>query len=164
MTRFEAWFLHGANLLVGGTGLVYAWMLYACEPADEFALVNHPLQPEVLHAHVLSAPLLVFGLGLVWRQHVAPRVLNGHRPRRKTGLTLALGALPMAASGYLLQTAQAELWRSVWLAVHLSTSALWIASYVAHLVSRVQSARGELEAVSAAASSSGSGSSSAMRG
>jgi hypothetical protein len=164
VTRFEAWFLHAANLLVGGTGLVYAWMLYVCEPTDELALVNHPLQPTVQHAHVLTAPLLIFGLGWVWRQHVAPRVRNGHVQRRKTGLTLAFGAVPMIASGYLLQTAQAETWREVWLIVHLSTSALWIGSYVAHLVARAHSAaRGALEA-GAAASSSSAASSSATRG
>jgi hypothetical protein len=162
VTRFEAWFLHAANLLVGGTGLVYAWMLYACEPADELALVNHPLQPSIQHAHVLAAPLLVFGLGWVWRQHIAPRVRNGHAQRRATGLMLAFGAAPMIASGYLLQTAQSEIWRQVWLVVHLATSALWIASYVAHLLLRVHSAaRGEL---GAAASSSSAASSSATRG
>ena len=136
MTRLEAWLLHSANLLVGGTGLVYAWMLYACAPADEFALVNHPWQPTFLHAHVLAAPLLVFALGLVWRQHVAARVLGGHRPRRTSGLVLFLGAAPMVASGYLLQTAPGAGWSGAWVAIHLATSALWLASYVAHLVAR----------------------------
>jgi hypothetical protein len=165
VTRFEAWLLHSANLLVGGTGLVYAWMLYVCEPADELALVNHPLQPSVQHAHVLTAPLLIFAIGLVWRLHVAPRVKSGFRPRRKTGLTLALGALPMVASGYLLQTAEAEVWRQAWLAIHLATSALWIASYVTHLLKRSHSpAPGALDAGSAVASGSKAASSSATRG
>jgi hypothetical protein len=136
VTRFEAWLLHLSNLLVGGTGLVYAWMRYLAEPADEFAIVNHPLQPTFQHAHILVAPLLVFGLGLVWRRHVATRVLGGHKPRRTTGLGLALTVAPMVASGYLLQTAESEGWRTAWIVVHLVTSGLWLAAYGAHLVKR----------------------------
>jgi hypothetical protein len=136
VTRLEAWLLHVANLLVGGTGLVYAWMRYLARPADEFALVNHPLQPTVQHAHVLAAPLLVFAVGMIWRRHVAARVLGGHRPRRRTGLGLALSLAPMVASGYLLQTASGEGWRTAWIAVHLATSGLWLAAYGVHLAAR----------------------------
>jgi hypothetical protein len=136
VTRGEAWLLHVSNLLVGGTGLVYAWMRFLAEPADEFALVNHPLQPTFQHLHVLTAPLLVFALGLVWSRHVAPRLQSGQRARRRTGLGLVLLALPMVASGYLLQTAAEEAWRSVWLIVHLSTSGLWLGAYALHLVAR----------------------------
>jgi hypothetical protein len=171
VTRFEAWLLHVSNLLVGGTGLVYAWMRYLAEPTDEFAIVNHPLQPTLQHAHVLAAPLLVFGLGLVWRRHVAARVLGGHRARRRTGLGLALAVVPMVASGYLLQTAQGEGWRTAWIVVHLVTSAAWLAAYGAHLVTRryavVRPAGGGAppgEAPSAAASPSSPRSASGTRG
>ena len=61
MTRLEAWFLHVATILVGGGGLVYAWMRYFVRPDDPFAVVNHPWQPDVQHLHVLAAPLLVSG-------------------------------------------------------------------------------------------------------
>ncbi|HXO18770.1 MAG TPA: hypothetical protein VOA87_02470, partial [Thermoanaerobaculia bacterium] len=70
MTRLEAWTVHAATILVGSTGLVYAWMRYLLAPADPFAVVNHPLQPLVQHLHVLAAPLLVFAVGLIWRRHV----------------------------------------------------------------------------------------------
>ena len=68
MTRAEAWCLWLASLLVGGTGIVYAVMRYACTPADPFAVVNHPWQPQAQHWHVLLAPTLVFALGLIWRR------------------------------------------------------------------------------------------------
>ena len=38
MTRGEAWFTHASSVLVGGTGLVFGWMLYFAEPTDEFAI------------------------------------------------------------------------------------------------------------------------------
>ena len=142
MTRFEAWTLHLSNALVGGTGLVYAWMRYVAEPADEFAVVNHPWQPDVQHLHIWFAPLLVFGGGLIFQRHVLGRLRAGFRPRLATGLLLALSLVPMTASGYLLQTSSSEVWRTTWIAVHLSTSVLWVLGYLVHLVSPKPAAAG----------------------
>ena len=141
MTRSEAWFAHASALLVGGTGVVYGWMRYFAEPADEFAVVNHPWQPQVHNLHVLTAPLIVFAVGVVWRAHVWARVRSGFRPRRPTGLALALSFVPMSASGYLLQTASDEDWRTAWIVVHVATSLLWCVGYTVHLVSRRGPAR-----------------------
>ena len=77
MTRGEAWSLHLSNLLVGGTGVVYAWMRYVVEPTDPFAVVNHPQQPLVQHLHILVAPLLVFVSGVIFKHHVWARVSSG---------------------------------------------------------------------------------------
>ncbi len=135
MTRGEAWLNHAANLLVGGTGLVYAWMLYLLEPDDPFALVNHPLEPLVHAGHVVAAPLLVFGCGLLWRRHVWARVRSGYAHRRKTGLVLFALVVPMIASGYLLQVAIEDGFRAIWTWTHVGTSLAWIAAYVVHQVS-----------------------------
>ena len=54
VNRLPAWISHAATLLVGGTGLVYAWMRYLVHPADPFAVVNHPLQPLAQHLHILA--------------------------------------------------------------------------------------------------------------
>jgi hypothetical protein len=130
MTRFEAWLVHTANLLVGGTGLLYAWFRYFAAPVDEFSAV-HPFQGAAQHAHVLAAPLLVFALGLIWRQHVASG-LRACPARRRSGLTLAALAVPMVASGYLLQVAVEPGWRQAWIAVHVAASTIWIAGTLAH--------------------------------
>jgi hypothetical protein len=135
VTRGEAWTLHVASALVGGTGLVYAWMRYLVEPADEFALANHPLEPVVQHAHVLVAPLLVFGAGLIFQRHVWARLASGFRPRRPTGVALALLLVPMVLSGYALQTSSHESWRRAWILVHAGTSFAWLGLYAAHLLS-----------------------------
>ena len=132
MSRLEAWFHHLANLLVGGSGLVYAWMLYVLEPPDEFSVVSSPLQPWVQQLHIVSAPLLVFSAGLIWKPHAWKRVRAGFRPRRRTGLVLVVTLLPMVLSGYFLQTAAHPAWRTIWLAVHLTASGLWVAGYLAH--------------------------------
>lgn len=136
MTRFEAWTLHVSNALVGGTGLVYAWMRYAAEPVDEFAVVNHPWQSDFHHAHLWFAPLLVFGSGLIFQRHVLARLRTGFPHRRPTGWILTLSLVPMTASGYLLQTSTDDFWRTTWITVHLVTSGLWTLGYLVHLVSR----------------------------
>ncbi len=136
MTRSEAWLNHAANLLVGGTGLVYAWMLYLAVPADDFAVVNHPLQPAFHTAHIVAAPLLVFGCGLVFRRHVWARVRSGYPHRRKTGLVLFLLLGPMILSGYLLQVSVEDVWRVTWRWTHVATSLLWVLGYAVHQFSR----------------------------
>jgi hypothetical protein len=131
VNRFEAWMLHVSNLLVGGTGLVYAWMLYLVEPEDPYAVVNHPLQPQVQHLHILVAPLLVFTAGLIWRRHIWPQWKWGTE-RRRSGTTLIYLLVPMIVSGSLIQTAVDDRWRKVWVVIHLATSLLWLAGYLAH--------------------------------
>jgi hypothetical protein len=134
MSRFEAWALHLGTALVGGTGLVYAWMLYLLTPADPFAVVNHPWQPAVQHLHVWLAPLLVFGAGMIWRAHAWAHLQRGVRRRRGSGLTLMLTLVPMVVSGYLIQTAVTEVWRTAWVAIHLTASGLWLTGHAAHLL------------------------------
>ena len=134
MGRWEQWTLHAATLLVGGTGLVYAWMKYWLEPSDPYAVVNHPLQPQVQHLHVLAAPLLVFGVGILWREHAWKHWRRGVRSGRRSGASMLLTAAPMVVSGYLIQTTVTEQWRAAWVVVHLVASGLWLAGYLGHTV------------------------------
>lgn len=132
MTRFEAWLLHLSSLAVGGTGLVYAWMRYLATPEDPFAVVGHPWQGAVQHLHLLGAPLSVLAIGSLLRLHAWTALRLGVRDGRRSGLLLLASALPMIASGYLLQVTGEPGWRSVWVGVHLVASGLWIAGHVAH--------------------------------
>ncbi len=140
MKRWEAWTVHLATLLVGGTGVVYAILRYCVQPTDEFAVVNHPLQPTFQHFHVLLAPLLVFAAGLIWRHHVWAHWRAGVPRRRRSGLTLLANLAPMIASGYLIQTTVSPFWRKTWVILHLVTSALWLVAYGAHFVAGLRRA------------------------
>lgn len=131
MTRGQLILLQLANLATAGTGLVYAWMRYLAEPADGWAVVNHPWQPTTQHLHVLAAPLLVFAIGLVWNAHVLGKLRNGRR-NRAVGVALALTFLPMAASGYLLQVAVDPAWRQRWIWCHVVASLVWVAAFALH--------------------------------
>ena len=136
MSRACAWFVHGAALAVGITGLVYGWMRYLLEPVDEYALVNHPAEPLWKDFHVLGAPLLLFACALIWRAHVWARIRSGYPSRRPTGILLAVLLLPMVASGYLLQTRFGEPFRTGWIWIHGVTSTVWIVTYLVHQLSR----------------------------
>lgn len=141
MKAWETWTVHVSTILVAGTGAVYAVMRYLLEPADPYAVVNHPLQPTLQHLHVLTAPFLVFGAGLIWREHVWKHFRNGVRSGRRSGLWMLPTLLPMVISGYLIQTTVTEGWRTAWIAVHLVTSALWLVGYAGHAVAAVQRKR-----------------------
>ena len=132
MTRATRLWFHASNLLVAGSGGVYAWTAYACSPDDPFALVNHPLQPHALHLHVLSAPLLVLMIGMLWQSHALPRYRGGETASRATGVVLLVNALPMIASGVLIQTAVSPGWRIAWVVVHLLASACWVVGSALH--------------------------------
>ncbi len=132
MIRAHTWLVHGANLLVGGTGLVYGWMRYALEPEDPFSVVNHPWQPDAQHLHVLFAPLLVFAGGLIWSSHVAHHWRAGSLRGRRTGVTLAALLAPMIFSGYALQISVQDEWRTIWMWLHVATSLLWLLLAVVH--------------------------------
>ena len=132
VNRATAWSTHLAVALSAGTGIVYGWMRYLCVPEDEFAIVNHPWQPDLQHFHIIVVPLLVFVCGLLWSTHVWPRVKSGFRSRRTTGLVLAAGLLPMVLSGYLVQVVADETWRLVWVWTHGVTSTLWTLGYLVH--------------------------------
>jgi hypothetical protein len=138
VTRAERWLFHASNVLVAGTGGVYAWMLYALEPADEYALVNHELQPTFQHLHVWFAPLLVLMAGVLWRAHVAPQLRSERRARRRSGLALLALLLPMVLSGYSIQVVSEQTWRNTWVSVHVASSVLWCVAMLVHLVARAR--------------------------
>ena len=150
MKSWEAWSVHVSTVLVTATGAVYAVMRYLMAPADPYAVVNHPLQPAVQHLHVLVAPFLVFGAGLIWREHVWKHFRQGVRSGRRSGLWMLPTLLPMMVSGYLIQTTVTEGWRTAWVVVHLAASALWVAGYAGHTVAAVRRRAARRERSSAA--------------
>lgn len=132
MSSGERWMLDIATAAVAGTGAVLAIMIYAMEPADGWAVVNHPWQPHMQHLHVLAAPFLVFVGGWFWKHHVVRRYRECEPRGRGTGLALASLLVTMALSGSLIQVSVSPAWRSVWIWVHVITSGLWLLMVVVH--------------------------------
>ena len=132
--RLPYYLFHSANAVVSLTGLVYGWMRYFVTPDDPWAVAHHPAQPHIQHLHILAAPLLILVLGWFWVEHAKRHWTSGTREGRLSGVYAWLTILPMILSGYLIQVSVGEMWRNIWVVVHLVTSALWVVAMATHWV------------------------------
>lgn len=132
MTRFQKWLLWGSSILTGVTGVVYWWMKNMMDPVAEWAVINHPLQPWVLKAHIVAAPVLIFAIGLIAAQHIWKHFRTSARRGRRSGLITMYVLGPMVLSGYLIQvvTHPGLLATLMWL--HVGTGAIYLVGLAAH--------------------------------
>lgn|GEM_PF-277886 len=133
MNRLESWLLHVSTILLSVTGLVYAWMHYLLKSVDPFSVVNHPLEPYLFSGHVIIAPFLVFGFGMILHGHILLKVGTGARIARRSGLFLIPTFAVMAFSGYLLQIITSDL-RKMLVWIHLISGSIWALMYLGHQV------------------------------
>lgn len=124
--------LWSSTSLVTLSGTVYGWMRYAMTSSDPYSVVHHPLQPLVLKIHIVSAPFLVFAVGLVFTQHVLRQWRSGLKRGRRTGLVTMLAVPPMVLSGYLIQAVTHEGWLWWLAATHLVASGLYVLGFAGH--------------------------------
>jgi hypothetical protein len=135
--KVEARITHLAVLLAAASGFVYGALLYFGETEDDFGPVAHPWGPTLQALHVVVVPLFVFALGMLWQHHIVHKLRSGAKARRTTGLILLSQAIPMIATGYLLQVAVDDVWRDTWIWAHVITSTLFSLVFVVHLLVRV---------------------------
>lgn len=126
MTRVERVLLWGSSAAVAVSGFGFAWTKYLVKSEDPFAVVHHPWQTFFLKAHVLSAPLLVFVVGLLFSRHVVRHWQSPSANGRRSGLGVVVVLLPLVASGYLIQTVTGERLLGWLVAVHLATGILYV--------------------------------------
>jgi len=134
MTRFERIMLWGSTLLVGVSGVVYGGMKYFMTTDDPYAVINHPLQPLFLKIHIVSTPLLVFAVGVVFTQHIWKQYRGGLQRSRRSGIWLLMALGPMILSGYLIQAVTGERVLFWLVAVHLATSVIYLLGFGLHQV------------------------------
>ena len=134
MSRAQVVYMHVSVALVAITGAVYAVMKYFMKPQDEFAVANHPLQPHMLSAHVVIAPLLVFGFGWLFANHIWPKFVFKDPRNRRSGIGAMALIAPMTLSGYLLEIATNDTLRQAMAIAHWVTSALFVVAYAGHLI------------------------------
>jgi hypothetical protein len=132
MNRLERWSVVAGSFLVTVTGVVYLWMKYLLHTDDPFAVVNHPWQPAMLKLHIVTAPLLVFGIGLIAVRHVLAHWRAGVTYARRSGVAAALTVLPMVLSGYLVQAVTDAGWLAVASWVHIATGMVYGAAFAVH--------------------------------
>lgn len=145
MTSLERVCLHLCAFLTAATGLVYGWLRYFGQRMGDFGPEPHPLQSLLQHLHVLSAPLLVFTLGMLLRGHVQPMLRRGPPVGKRTGLGSILTVAPMVLAGYGVQVAVEPAWRTVLAWVHGLASLAFLLGYLAHLARTWELARRDRE-------------------
>ena len=132
MSPFQRRLLWSSSLLTGLTGLVWFWMEHALEPAEPWAVINHPLQPWILKAHILVAPVMVFAVGLIAGDHIWRHFRQRVRAGRRSGLLAMAVLAPMILTGYLIQAITHPGWLSAVSWTHVATGALYLVALVGH--------------------------------
>lgn len=132
MTRFERWCVVATSAGTAVTGVGYLWIRYFMEPVDPFSVINHPLQPWFLKAHILVSPFLLFAVGAIAVRHVWRHYRQRVRPGRRTGLATALSLLPMVLTGYLIQSVTHEGWLTGIALSHVGLGLLFTAGVALH--------------------------------
>lgn len=132
MTPFErrsVWLTTAGTLI---TGVAYWWMKEMLTPAEPWAVVNHPLQPWVLKAHILIAPLQVFAVGLITSRHIWRHFRMGVKKGRTSGLVAAGTFVALVLTGYALQVVTAELLIRTLAWAHLVLGIVYSVGVAAH--------------------------------
>lgn len=132
MTALEKWVVWIGSILVVLTGAVYLWMKYLLPAPDEFSVIHHPLQPLFLKLHILTAPILVLGLGAIALRHVWRQFTTGTRQGRISGIGTALVVVPMIVTGYLVQTITGEGLLRVIAWLHIGAGLLYGVTMLTH--------------------------------
>ena len=138
MNRAEKALLHLSTVLLAVSGLSFATMKYLMKTSDPFAVIHHPLQPYALYLHIWAAPVSLFVMGLIAKDHIFGESRRPAPRFRRTGL-LSIGSWTLSTiSGYLLPTATGEGYRSILVVAHLTTGGLFLLVYLFHLVLAVR--------------------------
>ena len=134
MKPFAKWLVWASSIATALTGVVYLVMDRMMSPLDEFAVINHPLQPLVLKTHILVAPLLVFAIGMIALDHIWKYYSGTIRRARRTGLTAMWPVVPMVVTGYLVQAITHVGWLEVVAWAHIIGGVGYTLALVGHQV------------------------------
>lgn len=121
------------TVLTGATGVALLVIDLALTSSDPFAVYNHPTEPWFLKSHILVAPILTLGLGMVLLDHALRHFRSGTKPGRRTGLILSASTLPMIFTGYLIQTTATPVLLAFFTWLHIVSSLIFLVVALLHL-------------------------------
>ena len=150
MTKTEKITVWGSTAVMTATGAALGGMEYFLEPADAFAVVNHPWQPWLLKLHILSAPIMVFGIGMIVMRHIWPHFRNGLKQGRRSGIWSMLLTVPMVLTGYALQVFTSGSWLTALGYAHFALGIAFAAGGAIHYMATKRKARRATPAYEAA--------------
>jgi len=132
MSPFRKWVLGLGTAATTVSGVVYWWMKNMLAPLDPWAVIHHPLEPAMLKVHILAAPVLVFGVGLIAADHIWPHFRQRVRGARRSGILTMAVVAPMVVSGYLIQVITDPRWLTAVVWLHVATGAAFAVGLATH--------------------------------
>jgi len=142
MKPWERWAFFILSAAVSVSGFLYLWMKYMLETDDPFAVVNHPWQTTMLHAHVLVSPFLILVFGIVFNSHIMKKLKASARERNRLSGYTSLGTFAaLVGSGYLLQVVTGDVWLRGLVVAHVASGVLFSVAYGTHLVATAAQVR-----------------------
>ncbi len=132
MNAFEKWLVWVTSVLTAVTGIGYFWTKYLVQNPDPFSVINHPLEPWLLKAHIVISPFLLLALGSILVRHVWKHFSLGALLGRRSGLMAGFVFLPMAVSGYFIQSVTHPRWLQALSISHIVFSAVFLAGLSIH--------------------------------
>jgi len=132
VTTFQRQFVYISTIAALISGVLYIGLRTFAEPADPWAIVNHPLEPWALKAHILTAPIMLFAVGLITAQHIIRSLRSSLPTGRQSGLIMAVLFGPLALTGYLLQTVISPLMTSILSWSHLGLGLICAVALLIH--------------------------------
>jgi hypothetical protein len=137
MKLWEKYTFTALSAILTITGVAFFWMKWMMHTDDPFAVVNHPLQPLMLHLHILFAPAFLVMFGIILNSHIG-RKIGKKVPNRRSGMLSLITLAIMTVSGYLLQTLTAPTLHQIALVAHLASGAIFAVTYTVHLAISVR--------------------------
>jgi hypothetical protein len=132
LNRLERWTLRIGFGLATASGLAYGYLRYFATVAGEFGPEPHPWRAFAQHAHVFTAPALLFALGVALRGHILGMLRHGVTKGRRTGLFLAALSAPIVLGGFAIQVVTNATTRSALGWTHSVLSMLFALLYGLH--------------------------------
>jgi uncharacterized membrane protein len=132
MRKSDRKLTHFSNYLVSIVGIAYWLVKTFATRQTEFGPMSHPIQPYFQYAHILTVPLLVFTIGVIFHTHIYLKIKNDDHANWVSGYSLIITFIIMTMSGYFLQTAIIGANRKICIWVHLVSSAIWVLAYLFH--------------------------------
>lgn len=132
MSSFERWNLWITSILVVGTGAGLFGVKYLMSPTQPWAVINHPIQPWLLKAHIMVSPFMILAVGMITLRHIWHHYLSDQGRGRHTGVTTALVTVPMIATGYLIQVTTSMGWVRAFAVAHIVLGTVYALGLSAH--------------------------------
>jgi len=134
MENNEKKFLNYSHYVITITGIIYYLVKNFFQVQGEWGVESHPFEVHLQHFHILSVPILLVAISMIFKDHVLKKIISKSRLMKKSGISLLVLAIIMIFSGYGIQVAMSTIVRNAMINIHLVSSLAWIVVFLYHQI------------------------------